>query len=75
MVQMWTRHEAVQGGHEVHMRWWLCGGGEARYRSRVSTSIRNSNKIAKIPGKFVSPRIENWESHHWPACLERVDKS
>jgi hypothetical protein len=63
----WGAHEAV----------WLCSGGEAQYRSQVLTSIRNSNKIAKIPGKFVSPHIESWESHQWLAkqhTFFRVDQ-
>jgi hypothetical protein len=58
---MWGCVRRAWGAHEAA---WLCCRGEAQYRSRVSTSIRKSNKIAKIPGKFVSPRIESWESHH-----------
>jgi hypothetical protein len=56
----WSCARWVWGAHKAV---WLCCGGEVRYRSRVSTLIRKSNKIAKIPGKFVSPRIESWESH------------
>jgi hypothetical protein len=52
--QAWGTHEAA----------WLCCEGEVWYRSWASMSIKNSNKIAKIPAKFVSSLIEHWESYH-----------
>jgi hypothetical protein len=62
------------GAHEVA---WLCSRGKVQFWSQVSTSIRKSNKIAKIPGKFMSPCIESWESYHcnntqlknWPTWM------